>query len=105
MLNEHHDEPEQNDFHFEDYDIDYGDDMDPFAIDENEAHLEEESNDHGEVESTLEEHVEEDFLASLSKNGERELFDYFDTAMNSNWAGPDHWKLRRPRTVTVEKRK
>ncbi|RKP25713.1 condensin complex subunit 2/barren, partial [Syncephalis pseudoplumigaleata] len=38
---------------------------------------------------------EADFLASMSNNG-NDLFSYFDSAINKNWAGPQHWKLLRP---------
>lgn len=27
--------------------------------------------------------------------GEQQVFAYFDTAMKKNWAGPEHWKMRR----------
>ncbi|KAI9596341.1 condensin complex subunit 2/barren [Syncephalis fuscata] len=38
---------------------------------------------------------EADFLASMSNNN-NDLFSYFDSALNKNWAGPQHWKLLRP---------
>ncbi|RKP10577.1 condensin complex subunit 2/barren, partial [Thamnocephalis sphaerospora] len=38
---------------------------------------------------------EADFLASMANNT-NQLFSYFDTALNKNWAGPQHWKLLRP---------
>jgi condensin complex subunit 2 len=26
------------------------------------------------------------------------MFNYFDSTLVKNWAGPEHWKLRRPTT-------
>ncbi|CAH1758302.1 2226_t:CDS:10 [Entrophospora sp. SA101] len=37
---------------------------------------------------------ERDYLMAMSNN-ENELFSYFDSAFLRNWAGPEHWKLKR----------
>jgi condensin complex subunit 2 len=29
------------------------------------------------------------------EDGEKKVFGYFDTTMSKNWAGPEHWKMRR----------
>lgn len=39
---------------------------------------------------------EEDFLGALMNDDGNELFSYFDSTFAKNWAGPEHWKLRRP---------
>jgi condensin complex subunit 2 len=31
---------------------------------------------------------------SMDATGE-EMFGYFDNALSKNWAGPEHWKMRR----------
>lgn len=38
---------------------------------------------------------EEEFLNAFTSNADNELFSYFDSAFAKNWAGPEHWKLRR----------
>lgn len=35
-----------------------------------------------------------DLVMSMDAAGE-EMFGYFDTALSKNWAGPEHWKMRR----------
>ena len=36
-------------------------------------------------------------MVMAGANGEQEgHFDYFDAAFTKNWAGPEHWKMRRP---------
>lgn len=37
---------------------------------------------------------ERDLVMAMAEDGE-EMLDYFDTAVMKNWAGPQHWKLRR----------
>jgi condensin complex subunit 2 len=37
---------------------------------------------------------ERDLVMSMAGNGEQ-MFDYFDSALMKNWAGPEHWKMRR----------
>ncbi|KAG8897705.1 hypothetical protein FRC01_011207, partial [Tulasnella sp. 417] len=37
---------------------------------------------------------ERDLVMAMTEEGE-EMLDYFDTAVMKNWAGPQHWKLRR----------
>lgn len=37
---------------------------------------------------------ERDLVMSMDGNGEQ-MFDYFDSALMKNWAGPEHWKMRR----------
>lgn len=37
---------------------------------------------------------ERDLVMAMTEDGE-EMLDYFDTAVMKNWAGPQHWKLRR----------
>lgn len=39
---------------------------------------------------------EEDFVGALMNGDGKELFSYFDSTFAKNWAGPEHWKLRRP---------
>lgn len=91
------DDKEEEAFHFDDYDIDYGaDDIDPFAFDENNDNQEEEEEDQHEIDNTEKGYPEQDYLQAMLNNGEQELFNYFDTTLNTNWAGPEHWKLRRP---------
>ncbi|CAG8545208.1 17109_t:CDS:2 [Funneliformis caledonium] len=38
--------------------------------------------------------TEKDFVMAMVNN-ENELFSYFDSAFLRNWAGPEHWKLKR----------
>jgi condensin complex subunit 2 len=38
---------------------------------------------------------EQDFLTSIINSGEKDLYSYFDNTLVKNWAGPEHWKLRR----------
>lgn len=42
---------------------------------------------------------ERDLVISTAGNGEQ-MFDHFDSASIKNWAGPEHWKMRR---VAVKK--
>lgn len=94
-------EEEENPFQFDDYDIDYGaDDIDPFAFDENNDNNDGEE-DQDNIDNTEKGNPEQDYLQAMLNNGNQELFNYFDTTLNQNWAGPEHWKLRRaPVTVT-----
>ncbi|KAI9498442.1 condensin complex subunit 2/barren [Zychaea mexicana] len=39
---------------------------------------------------------ETDFMSAMTGGNGSDMFSYFDTAFNKNWAGPEHWKLRRP---------
>jgi len=38
--------------------------------------------------------TEKDYVMAMVNN-ENELFSYFDSAFLRNWAGPEHWKLKR----------
>jgi condensin complex subunit 2 len=38
--------------------------------------------------------TEKDYVMAMVSN-ENELFSYFDSAFLRNWAGPEHWKLKR----------
>lgn len=37
----------------------------------------------------------DNFLDILANGENNELFSYFDTTFAKNWAGPEHWKLRK----------
>ncbi|KAL9541522.1 hypothetical protein MBANPS3_009078 [Mucor bainieri] len=107
-------------FHFDDddndYGVDYGDDMDdvdPFADtnDDNDDHHgfpgdggHNNSNNNSappdDLEPTSPRYPENDFLSAFMHKGDQEILNYFDSALVKNWAGPEHWKLRRP----IEKR-
>ncbi|KAF7722954.1 hypothetical protein EC973_002465 [Apophysomyces ossiformis] len=39
---------------------------------------------------------EGDFMMAFKDGNEKDLFSYFDSTLTKNWAGPEHWKLRRP---------
>lgn len=87
-------------FQFDDYDVDYGMDdmdMDPFAdtVDD-QQYPDNENADPQEIEPESPKYPENDFLSALIYNGDQELLDYFDSTLVKNWAGPEHWKLRRP---------
>lgn len=87
-------------FQFDDYDVDYGMDdmdMDPFAdtVDD-QQYPDNENADSQDIEPESPKYPENDFLSALIHNGDQELLDYFDSTLVKNWAGPEHWKLRRP---------
>lgn len=87
-------------FQFDDYDVDYGMDdmdMDPFAdtVDD-QQYPDNENAEPQEIEPESPKYPENDFLSALIYNGDQELLDYFDSTLVKNWAGPEHWKLRRP---------
>ncbi|KAI9772235.1 MAG: hypothetical protein M1840_000984 [Geoglossum simile] len=46
----------------------------------------------------------EDYVVSLSQGkdggGHENILSYFDQALHKNWAGPEHWKIRRIKDVT-----
>ncbi|KAG1375949.1 hypothetical protein G6F60_006608 [Rhizopus arrhizus] len=92
--------PDYND----DYDIDYGhDDLeDPFTFDDtqNDQAQEDEEGLDGldDGEGGL---PEKDYLTALLNNENKDLFHYFDNTLIKNWAGPEHWKLRRPPPTTT----
>ncbi|OAD03207.1 hypothetical protein MUCCIDRAFT_110062 [Mucor lusitanicus CBS 277.49] len=95
-------------FHFDDddYGVDYGDDMDdvdPFAETNDDPHPfpgDHDSAQPEELEPALPTYPENDFLSAFMHNGDQDMLNYFDSTLVKNWAGPEHWKLRRP----VEKR-
>ena len=39
---------------------------------------------------------ERDLIMAMNDEEEGEMLDYFDSNFMKNWAGPQHWKLRRP---------
>lgn len=90
-----------DDFQFDFDDVDGGGDVDPFDFQNDDEQYGDAGNDednepiYGEVEeeAKLNEH---DFLAALRNNGDNDMFNYFDSTLVKNWAGPEHWKLRRP---------
>ncbi|KAI8331907.1 condensin complex subunit 2/barren [Chlamydoabsidia padenii] len=97
-MNDDQDIHPMDDFGFDGFD--YGDDnafdnndqelMDPFA-----------DGDDNEREGTSEgdnNNIEIDLTTAISSNQENELLSYFDTTLSKNWAGPEHWKLRKPKT-------
>lgn len=86
-------------YQFDDYDVDYGMDdmdMDPFAntVDD-QQYPENENTEPQDIEPESPKYPENDFLSALIYNGDQELLDYFDSTLVKNWAGPEHWKLRR----------
>lgn len=98
-----HPTEEHNAFQFDDYGDDGGDfgvdDMDPFAIEDNgdqDQHNEE-------LDNTEKAYPEPDFLTAMLNNGDQ-VFNYFDSTLQ-NWAGAEHWKLRRPPPATKCKEK
>ncbi|KAI9474193.1 MAG: condensin complex subunit 2/barren [Benjaminiella poitrasii] len=82
-----------NDFNFdEDFDVDYGgDDIDPFQLDD--TQLDEPQQDPLELPVAADKEL--DFLSALINTEEHDMFNYFDSTFVKNWAGPEHWKLRR----------
>lgn len=41
---------------------------------------------------------ERDLVMSMEGDGDR-MFEYFDAKLGKNWAGPEHWKMRRAAAV------
>ncbi|KAI9267821.1 condensin complex subunit 2/barren [Sporodiniella umbellata] len=80
-----------------DYDMDYENDVsiDPFNLDDQEL------GDDGQLDDTEKGYPEKDYLVALLNNENKDLFNYFDNTLVKDWAGPEHWKLRRP-PVTKE---
>ena len=39
---------------------------------------------------------ETDFMSAMTGGDGSDMFSYFDSTFGKNWAGPEHWKLRRP---------
>ncbi|KAI9262316.1 condensin complex subunit 2/barren [Phascolomyces articulosus] len=37
-----------------------------------------------------------DFMSAMTGGDGSNMFSYFDSTFGKNWAGPEHWKLRRP---------
>ncbi|KAI9009341.1 condensin complex subunit 2/barren [Phycomyces nitens] len=85
-----------------DYDYDImedggGIDIDPFEMGEDEQAVEEsvketeENKDEAPVDF-----LNQNFGMGMLDSEDRDLFSYFDTSLAKNWAGPEHWKLRRP---------
>ncbi|KAG0168627.1 hypothetical protein DFQ28_004608 [Apophysomyces sp. BC1034] len=70
-------------------------DGDPFNEDEHE-----DEHDHGDGSAAGDVDPagfqEEDYLMAFRESTDRDLFSYFDSTLTKNWAGPEHWKLRRP---------
>ncbi|KAG2233163.1 hypothetical protein INT48_001656 [Thamnidium elegans] len=89
--------PMEDPFQFDEFDgADYdADDIDPFGFDDNDNQADDDM-DTPELDNSEKDNPEPDFLTAMLNNGERELFNYFDTTLVQNWAGPEHWKLRRP---------
>jgi condensin complex subunit 2 len=38
---------------------------------------------------------EREIVMAFAKDGDGQMFDYFDAALAKNWAGPQHWKMHR----------
>lgn len=91
-------------FQFDEYDgADYdAGDMDPFDFDDND-NLGEDDINTPELDNSEKDNPEPDFLTALLNNGEHEIFNYFDTTLSQNWAGPEHWKLRKAPTAVTGK--
>lgn len=91
-------------FHFDDddYGVDYGDDMDdvdPFAETNDDTHPFQGDNESAQpdpLEPTSPTYPENDFLSAFMHRGDQDMLNYFDSTLVKNWAGPEHWKLRRP---------
>jgi condensin complex subunit 2 len=94
------------DFHYDFDDADYGGDMDPFDLqndDENYSGNDDASNEPVYKEEEVEMNLNEnDFLSALRNNGDNDMFNYFDSTLAKNWAGPEHWKLRRPVIINTD---
>ncbi|KAG2211295.1 hypothetical protein INT47_006415 [Mucor saturninus] len=88
-------EEDMNPFQFDDYGDDGGDfgvdDMDPFAIDDN---MNDQDQHNEELDNTEKAYQEPDFLTAMLNNDDQ-VFNYFDATLQ-NWAGAEHWKLKRP---------
>lgn len=78
-------------------DFDFDNDGPEIDAIENAPILQEEDADKetGDMDDQLPLH-EEDYLTALANGKGDDLFSYFDSAFTKNWAGPEHWKLRRP---------
>ncbi|KAK4516072.1 uncharacterized protein ATC70_011033 [Mucor velutinosus] len=89
-------------FDDDDYGVDYGDDMDdvdPFAETNDDQNPFQEDNDSAqpdELEHSSPKYPENDFLSAFMHKGDQDMLKYFDSTLVKNWAGPEHWKLRRP---------
>lgn len=96
-------------FQFDDYDIDYGqDDMDPFGFDHGGDDMDngqQQEQHQVELDNSEKNDQEQDFLTAMMNSGEKDLFSYFDNTLTKNWAGPEHWKLRRPPPTTAPAKK
>ncbi|KAL0095617.1 barren [Phycomyces blakesleeanus] len=88
-----------------DYDImeDGGEglDMDPFEMGNDEQPAQDESIEKDNDKQTDKDGAPIDFLnqnfgMGMLDSEDKDLFSYFDTSLAKNWAGPEHWKLRRP---------
>jgi condensin complex subunit 2 len=56
--------------------------------------------------SNLEARKRQQLLVSLDNNDtEQNIYSYFDAATLKNWAGPQHWKVQRPRNQTQQQQK
>lgn len=88
-------EEDMDAFQFDDYGDDGGDfgedDMDPFAIDDNNGDQDQHNK---ELDNTEKAYQEPDFLTAMLNNDDQ-IFNYFDSTLQ-NWAGAEHWKLKRP---------
>lgn len=95
-------ENEDEGFQFDDYDVDFGgddEDVDPFQFDNNDQPFDNDSpQEFGQEPEEENDFPENDFLSALIHNnqGDNDMFNYFDSTLVKNWAGPEHWKLRRP---------
>ncbi|KAI7906272.1 condensin complex subunit 2/barren [Cokeromyces recurvatus] len=85
-----------NDFDFDDdFDVNYGEnDVDPFQFDDTQQEdtQQQEPLSTSFVDKPIQEH---DFLSAIIHTGDHDMFNYFDSTLVKNWAGPEHWKLRR----------
>ncbi|KAG1474743.1 hypothetical protein G6F56_000173 [Rhizopus delemar] len=80
---------------------DYGDDFD-FDVDVDPFNFEDQQGFDEQVEGvdeTEKAFPEKDYLTALLNNENKDLFNYFDTTLAKDWAGPEHWKLRKPPVV------
>ncbi|CAO3628471.1 unnamed protein product [Cunninghamella blakesleeana] len=98
-----------NDTAAEDINNDTGEYVDPFDNDiDNEDGDNQRGIDGNDQHDDGDDEAEEDkdnisgsIFRNLTSNQENELFSYFDTTLSKNWAGPEHWKLRKIKKTTV----
>ncbi|KAI8145640.1 condensin complex subunit 2/barren [Fennellomyces sp. T-0311] len=95
---------------YDDYDdmdmFDYGDDA-PILDGIEDVPFMDDDNDEGNANKEQDDedgHLQEtDFMSAMIGGDSGDMFSYFDATFGKNWAGPEHWKLRRPVSKAREK--